>query len=166
MDEDDDFQALFFAECVELLGDLQEQLDQLGAGEDDPEIVNAAFRAVHSVKGGAAAFGFDDLISFAHVFETVMDKLRNDALTRTPELLTLLARSGDVLMELVEAARDGSEPDRPTMERALSELHDYAGTKPADEEGDGGEAPAEAAAPAPAAPAEAEGATEREVVVR
>ncbi|MEM1275562.1 MAG: Hpt domain-containing protein, partial [Pseudomonadota bacterium] len=84
MDEDDeDYQALFFTECVELLGELQEQLDQMANGDEDPETVNAAFRAVHSVKGGAAAFGFNDLIGFAHVFETVMDRVRNDELSVT-----------------------------------------------------------------------------------
>ena len=65
MDDSEDYLALFFTECGELLGDLQEQLDRLMDGDRDPELVNAAFRAVHSVKGGAAAFGFDALIGFA-----------------------------------------------------------------------------------------------------
>ena len=60
-DDDEDFRALFFTECEELLSDLQEHLDLLHNGEGDKETLNAAFRAVHSVKGGAAAFGFDDL---------------------------------------------------------------------------------------------------------
>ncbi|MEM9046865.1 MAG: chemotaxis protein CheA [Pseudomonadota bacterium] len=130
MDEDDeDYQALFFTECVELLGELQEQLDQMANGDDDPEVVNAAFRAVHSVKGGAAAFGFNDLIGFAHVFETVMDRVRNDVLAVTPEISSLLLRAGDVLTELVENARDGGEPDRDMMDRVAAELHDAAGTE-------------------------------------
>ncbi|MEL6476599.1 MAG: chemotaxis protein CheA [Pseudomonadota bacterium] len=144
MDEDEDYQALFFAECVELLSELQEQLDRLVDDEDDPEIVNAAFRAVHSVKGGAAAFGFDDLIGFAHIFETVMDKIRNDVLQATPEVTSLLVRSGDVLMELVEHARDGGEPDRETLERVTGELHTLAGSEPPEQE-----AAEEAAAPEP-----------------
>ena len=130
MDEDEDYQALFFAECVDLLSELQEQLDRLADGDDDPEIVNAAFRAVHSVKGGAAAFGFDDLIAFAHVFETVMDKVRNNVLSATTDITSLLVRSGDVLMELVENARDGGEPDRDTVDRVASELHQLAGSEP------------------------------------
>ncbi|MEM8698931.1 MAG: chemotaxis protein CheA, partial [Pseudomonadota bacterium] len=150
MDEDEDYQALFFAECVELLSELQEQLDRLADGEDDPEIVNAAFRAVHSVKGGAAAFGFDDLIAFAHVFETVMDKVRNDVLQATPEVTSLLVRSGDVLMVLVEHARDGGEPDRGTVDRVAGELHSLAGSEPPEAKE---EAEPEAAPDAPAEPA-------------
>ncbi|MEM7670564.1 MAG: chemotaxis protein CheA [Pseudomonadota bacterium] len=126
MDDDEDYQALFFAECVELLGDLQEQLDKLADGDEDPETVNAAFRAVHSVKGGAAAFGFEDLIGFAHVFETVMDKVRNGALEAEGEITALLIRAGDVLMALIEQARDGGTPDTATVERVAAELHQLA----------------------------------------
>lgn len=129
MDDDEDYQALFFAECVELLGDLQEQLDKLADGDEDPETVNAAFRAVHSVKGGAAAFGFEGLIAFAHIFETVMDKVRNGALQSDGELTALLIRAGDVLMALVEQARDGGEPDGATVERVTAELHQLAGSE-------------------------------------
>ncbi|MEM9099024.1 MAG: Hpt domain-containing protein, partial [Pseudomonadota bacterium] len=142
MDEDDeDYQALFFTECVELLGELQEQLDQMANGDEDPETVNAAFRAVHSVKGGAAAFGFNDLIGFAHVFETVMDRVRNDELSVTPEVSSLLLRAGDVLTELVENARDGGQTDRDMVDRVAAELHDAAGTKAPEKEET--EAPAE-----------------------
>jgi len=95
-DDDEDFEALFFTECEELLSDLQEHLDLLLSGEGDQETLNAAFRAVHSVKGGAAAFGFDNLISFAHKFESVMDLARSDELELTPESEAM----GKVLQEL------------------------------------------------------------------
>ncbi|MEO0914859.1 MAG: Hpt domain-containing protein [Pseudomonadota bacterium] len=85
-DDDFDFQALFFEECHELLGTLQEHLNQLADGRNDEETVHAAFRAVHSVKGGAAAFGFDQLIGFAHIFETVMDLIRSDQMAPTAEI--------------------------------------------------------------------------------
>ena len=45
-------------------------------GEADSETVNAVFRAVHSIKGGAGAFGLDALVHFAHVFETTLDEMR------------------------------------------------------------------------------------------
>lgn len=158
MDEDEDYQALFFAECVELLGALQEQLDQLAAGDDDPEIVNAAFRAVHSVKGGAAAFGFDDLIAFAHIFETVMDKVRNDVLEATHDVSSVLVRAGDVLMELVEQAQSGSTPDQDKVDRVAAELHSLAGSEPPAKKEKSDEPVAEEA------PAEAEPVGSREVV--
>lgn len=127
MDDDEDFEALFFTECEELLADLQEHLDTLYAGEGDTETLNAAFRAVHSVKGGAAAFGFDTLISFAHVFETVMDRARSDELELTPEVCQTLLRSGDVMELLIEKARDRDTSPSENMEKVLGELHALSG---------------------------------------
>ena len=123
-DDDEDFEALFFTECEELLSDLQEHLDLLHSGNGDQETLNAAFRAVHSVKGGAAAFGFDSLISFAHKFESVMDLARSDELDLTPEVCQLLLRSGDVMESLIEKARVGDNTPSEAMEKVLLELTD------------------------------------------
>ena len=130
-DDDEDFRALFFTECEELLSDLQEHLDTLLDGGGDSDTLNAAFRAVHSVKGGAAAFGFDMLIAFAHAFETVMDLARSDQLELTSDVCQTLLRSGDVMEALIEKARedDNSAPDN--MERVLSELNELSGAEPA-----------------------------------
>jgi two-component system chemotaxis sensor kinase CheA len=125
MDDTEDYQALFFTECGELLGDLHEQIDQLVDGEGNAETVNAAFRAVHSVKGGAAAFGFDALIAFAHVFETVMDRIRSDKMALSSEVGPVLVRAGDALEVLVEQARDGGAPPPDAMvERVRFELEE------------------------------------------
>ena len=61
---DDPFEAIkatFFQECEEQLAELESGLLKLNDGDRDPETVNAVFRAVHSIKGGAGAFGLDDL---------------------------------------------------------------------------------------------------------
>ncbi|MEO1549510.1 MAG: Hpt domain-containing protein, partial [Pseudomonadota bacterium] len=122
MDEEEDYQALFFTECQELLVELQDQLEQLEAGLGTPETVNAAFRAVHSVKGGAAAFEFQRLIGFAHAFETVMDRIRSDELALNEDVTNLLLRAADVMEQLVELAQSGSDQTPGTMERVLEEL--------------------------------------------
>lgn len=121
-DDDDDFQQLFFTECEELLEALQEKLNELEAGTGDAETLNAAFRAVHSIKGGAAAFGFDVLIGFAHAFETVMDRARSDQLELTADICNLLLRSGDVMGVLVENARDDDPSTPANMGKVVSEL--------------------------------------------
>ena len=166
MDDSEDYLALFFTECGELLGDLQEQLDRLMDGDRDPELVNAAFRAVHSVKGGAAAFGFDALIGFAHVFETVMDGLRSGRLALNSEVVNLLMRAGDIMEVLIEQARDGAQVDEGAVDRVRQELEEMTGRSAADETEDDAPAAAAAAAPppAPAAP-EPEELEPREVVV-
>ena len=71
------FKQTFFQECGELLGDLETQLMALEDGSADVEALNAAFRAIHSIKGGAGAFGFNRLVSFAHAFETMLDLMRD-----------------------------------------------------------------------------------------
>ncbi len=62
---------------------------------------------VHSVKGGAGIFGFEALVGFAHVFETVLDGLRRGSLTATPETLDVLLSASDVLSDLVQMSRAG-----------------------------------------------------------
>lgn len=138
MDDDDDFdfQALFFEECNELLGTLQEHLNQLADGTGDEETVHAAFRAVHSVKGGAAAFGFDQLISFAHIFETVMDLIRSDQLDPTDEINQILLRSGDMMEVLIEAAQNGTSIDEERISVLRDELEDLAKNGGASEDDD------------------------------
>jgi two-component system chemotaxis sensor kinase CheA len=91
----------FFEECEDLLTALSDGLDQMTPDAIDTENMNAVFRAVHSMKGGGGAFGLDDLVSFAHTFETVLDQLRSNKLTMTPDILNVL------LTEVVPLIRTG-----------------------------------------------------------
>lgn len=104
----------FFQECEELMSDLEAGLLALQAGEGDDETINAVFRAVHSVKGGAGAFGLETLVRFAHTFETTLDKVRSGSLKADEAVLKVLLRATDVLADLVQAAKnDGTvEPGR------------------------------------------------------
>ncbi len=56
----------FFEECEEQLGELEAGLLAMNEGTADRETVNAVFRAVHSIKGGAGAFKLSELVAFAH----------------------------------------------------------------------------------------------------
>lgn len=107
-----DIRQTFFQECEELLEALDDGLTELTEASSeaaDAETVNAIFRAVHSIKGGAAAFGLDDLVKFAHQFETALDEMRSGRLQATEEVTKVLLRSADHLSALVSAARDDSE---------------------------------------------------------
>ncbi len=109
----DPFEAIkvtFFQECEELLGDLESGLLALESGDSDLETINAVFRAVHSVKGGAGAFGMDALVRFAHVFETLMDELRAGRKPCDDITVKTLLRASDVLADHVAAAK-GEAPD-------------------------------------------------------
>jgi two-component system chemotaxis sensor kinase CheA len=107
-----DLTKTFFDECDELLGALESHLQALKAGSDDPEDVNGSFRAIHSVKGGAAAFGFPDLVSFSHVFEAALDQVRSGTIPRSEAPIDLFMRCSDALGDFVAAARSG-EPAVP-----------------------------------------------------
>lgn len=96
---------IFFQECEDLSDALTDGLNDMADGTGDDETVNAVFRAVHSIKGSGGAFGLEDLVGFAHKFETVLDGVRSNTLTADETLMPVLLRSGDVLIELIEAAR-------------------------------------------------------------
>lgn len=104
-----DLRDMFFEECEDLLEGLTNGLDSLQDGDTDSENINAMFRSVHSIKGGAGAFGLDRLIKFAHVFENVLDDLRSNKLEVDADMIGLLFSSSDHLADLIEAARDEIE---------------------------------------------------------
>ena len=122
MDPMESIKATFFQECDELLADLESGLLSLEAGTGDDETVNAVFRAVHSVKGGAGAFGLEALVRFAHVFETALDSVRAGRLAPDHEVLRVMLRAADVLADHVQAAKTGDETDQERSASLAREL--------------------------------------------
>ena len=96
---------LFFGECDDYLSSANELLDALDSGGGTAEALNGLFRAVHSIKGGARAFGIEDLAEFAHVFETFMDTLRKGTRALDEENYARLTLGFDMLAQLTGAAR-------------------------------------------------------------
>ncbi|WP_454848167.1 chemotaxis protein CheA [Rhizobium binxianense] len=143
-----EIKEIFFQECEEQLAELESGLLKMNDGDRDPETVNAVFRAVHSIKGGAGAFGLDDLVAFAHVFETTLDCVRSNKLEPTQDVLKVMLKSADVLADLTNAARDGGSVDQSRSRGLVKELEALAnGELPSPS------AAAEAPAPKPAAKA-------------
>ncbi|MEM7710520.1 MAG: Hpt domain-containing protein, partial [Pseudomonadota bacterium] len=105
--------AGFFEECAELMEGLEAGLLALENGVSDPDTVDSVFRAVHSIKGGAAAFAMTDLVAFSHDFETLLDGLRCDRIDPTPDLIALLLRAADRLSDIIALTRD----DLPVQDR-------------------------------------------------
>ena len=137
MSDLDDFKATYFDECSELLGELEEQFAAIEAGERDSERLNAVFRAIHSIKGGAGAFGFSSLVGFAHEFETLLDYVRNGKIELTDEVVALCIRSNDIVADFVAAARSGEAlgPDYGSEEKARFVALSKGDTAGADDEG-------------------------------
>lgn len=117
-----EIRASFFVECEELLEALQDGLQALSDGSHDEETIHVVFRAVHSIKGGAGAFGFETLVQFAHEFETALDSIRAGIARTTPGLLDVFFRASDHLSDLVRAYRDDLDPPKVDAEKILREL--------------------------------------------
>ena len=127
MDPMDQIRETFFQECEELMEVLEDGLNTMEAGEHDEETVNAVFRAAHSIKGGAGAFGLDDLVSFAHTFETTLDEVRAGRLEATAELMLLFLRAADRLRDLISDAQAGAASDPSQSAEIIEELKAFAG---------------------------------------
>jgi two-component system chemotaxis sensor kinase CheA len=112
MSKVDELRNTFFDECSELLQEIEAGLTEIRDGRGTDDTVHAVFRAAHSVKGGAGIFGFETLVEFAHVFETVLDALRHGGLTANDDVLSVLLSASDILSDLVTMARSG-EPVPP-----------------------------------------------------
>lgn len=138
-----EIKEIFFQECEEQLTELETGLLAMNDGDDDPETVNAVFRAVHSIKGGAGAFGLDDLVAFAHVFETTLDCVRSNKLDPDEVVMKVMLKSADVLADLTAAARDGGTVDPARSSTLAKDLEALANGQPLPD----GDAAPEAAAP-------------------
>jgi two-component system chemotaxis sensor kinase CheA len=149
-DELDEIQAIFFEECTEGLVTAEQGLSAMQGGDVSAETIAGVFRAVHSIKGGAGAFGHADLTAFAHKFENVLDEVRAGKIAPTPGVVKVMLSSFDILSDHVEAAKGLA--GRPNDAAALAALEKVLAERGA---GDAAPAPAAAAAPAPA-PAVAE----------
>ncbi|GGP22726.1 chemotaxis protein CheA [Silvimonas iriomotensis] len=140
-------------EARELLSAMEAALLQIESSGVDSEAINAIFRAAHTIKGSAGLFAFNRIVSFTHIVESVLDRVRNGVLPIDDAMLSLLLNCGDYIAQLVDAiaARlEEVEPDparRAELEAQLNLLldeHDRAPAHPS------------APAPAPAAPVSAE----------
>ena len=92
------------------------------------------FRAVHSIKGGAGAFGLKSLVHFAHTYETTLEAVRNGSLDADPALINLFFRATDHLSDLVRAARDDDDTPLPMGDTIILELEGRLGKDDAEEE--------------------------------
>lgn len=134
MPDMDEFLEMFFVECDELLDNLATGLREMELPDHEMETVHSVFRAVHSMKGAAAAFGLADLVTFAHRFETVLDLLRSDRLVANEDVMGVLHRSSDLLTDLVAAARNSAPADQTRIEDLLGELDRLIGDEGDDDD--------------------------------
>ena len=105
------FYQVFFEEAGENLEQMERKLLELDVEAADDEELNAIFRCAHSVKGGAATFGFADVAALTHQMETLLDKLRRHELAPSAAMVDVLLQSGDALRaQLARHQGAGGDP--------------------------------------------------------
>jgi two-component system chemotaxis sensor kinase CheA len=119
------FYQIFFEEAGENLDSMEQMLLNLNLETADDEALNGIFRCAHSVKGGAATFGFSDVAELTHQMESLLDRLRRHELQPNPAMVDVLLESADASRSLLARHQAGGEGDAlPTSDlvRRISEL--------------------------------------------
>jgi two-component system chemotaxis sensor kinase CheA len=149
------FFQVFFEEAGENLDTMEQMLLALDIENPDDEELNAIFRCAHSVKGGAATFGFSDVAELTHQMETLLDKLRRHELQPNAAMVDVLLASGDALKaQLARHQGNGAGPI-DTTELLFTIRRHVEGEAVSASVPRAAAAPAPAPAPAPAAAAPA-----------
>jgi two-component system chemotaxis sensor kinase CheA len=123
--------ATFLSESKELLQEMEDGLIELESELDEyhrGEVINAVFRAIHTIKGSAGIFGFDHVVSLTHIVETTLDALRLNQITLDKDLISAYLSSKDLVETLVELAVEEIEPDDNTKKQVnelIASLSNY-----------------------------------------
>lgn len=105
----DDALQTFIVESRELLDSMESALLRIEQTPDDVELINAIFRTAHTIKGSAGLFGLDYIVSFTHIAESVLDRVRTGELKIGTELVALLLSTGDHISALVDHTVAGGD---------------------------------------------------------
>ena len=116
------FNATFLAESFSGLDSMETDLLELERGARDPELLQAIFRTVHSIKGGSGSLGFEAIADFSHQLESLLDKLRSGQVEPNSELVNLLLRSVDVERSLLGEVQNGIGIDMSAVEQLKNEI--------------------------------------------
>lgn len=122
MISDDESREIFREEAFDLLAELESTLLELESSPDDPDLVNRAFRSLHTIKGSGAMFGFDDIAEFTHSVESVFDKIRNEELKVTRELISVTFAARDHILALLGGPEAADEAGDAAPERGRAIL--------------------------------------------
>ena len=119
------FYQIFFEEAGENLDQMEQMLLDLDLSNADDEELNGIFRCAHSIKGGAATFGFSDVAELTHQMESLLDRLRRHELQPIPQMVDVLLESADASRSLLarhQAGGEGEAVSTTLLVRRISEL--------------------------------------------
>ncbi|MGX4727159.1 chemotaxis protein CheA [Pseudomonas corrugata] len=132
----DQAQQTFIVEAREQLQAMEESLLQLENDPGDDDAIGAIFRAAHTIKGSAGLFGLEPIVSFTHIVEDVLDRLRNGSVEVDTGLIAVLLKSSDHMLELINVvANQGGTLTPPALKREMElcqVLQEYQAPPPGD----------------------------------
>src|SRR5580693_7495708 len=120
---------VFFQESREGLDAMESGLLGLGA-DADRENINTIFRAAHSIKGGAATFGFAEVAAFTHGVETLLDEMRNGVRPVTAEAIQTLLQACDCMREMIAATEAEQPLDKDRIAALNADITHILGERP------------------------------------
>ncbi|MGV0241611.1 chemotaxis protein CheA [Klebsiella aerogenes] len=120
------FYQTFFDEADELLADMEQHLLELDPQAPDIEPLNAIFRAAHSIKGGAATFGFSVLQETTHLLENLLDGARREEMRLSTEIINLFLETKDIMQEQLDAYKTSQQPDDESFDYICQALRQLA----------------------------------------
>jgi len=116
------FYQIFFEEAGENLDLMEQMLLSLNLETADDEELNGIFRCAHSVKGGAATFGFSDVAELTHQMESLLDKLRRHELNPNASMVDVLLESADASRGLLACHQSGNAGQGPATANLVSRI--------------------------------------------
>jgi two-component system chemotaxis sensor kinase CheA len=119
------FYGVFFEEARENLANMESLLLDIDVARPSNEELNAIFRVAHSIKGGAATFGFADVASLTHELETLLDRLRRNELALKRSMVDLLLEAGDVVKAQLACYQSGTD-ERPPVDALIERIRKMA----------------------------------------
>jgi two-component system, chemotaxis family, sensor kinase CheA len=132
----DKHRGAFKEEARELLAELETSLLELEERPDDVDLIGRVFRAMHTIKGSGAMFGFETISKFTHEVENVFDLVRNNSIPVTKELIDLTLASRDHIRSLLDASEGTPEDDKDKAQIIIASLRKLIPAQPTVVKGD------------------------------
>ena len=122
MSDQINFSETFVQEAEDLLVEVEEHILDLETDPQNKDAINGLFRAMHTIKGSGAMFGFEEIADFTHHVETTLDFVRSGDLRVTKELIDLTLSSRDQIKAMLDEAQGGEVADRKAAQKIVDAL--------------------------------------------
>ena len=119
---------VYLQESDELLASIEANALSLRSGADDRDAIDASFRALHTIKGSGGMFGFDEVVSFTHEVETLLDQVRDGRVAVSDALSDVVLAAADHIRVLIQAAQGGALPEAAAQAVLLERVRKLSAT--------------------------------------